>query len=192
MACTELVMSNPSSNQSQAGNLNEVDELRGQTFTMGSISRRMCKVDFFTKIVAPAAGNTITVEARLCENNGTSSPIGLILATSIAHTYTNLDHESDYSIRTFIFPATYILAANTDYCLLLYCTACSNCIVYTGSNENSYPNGDLILGDGSIHSQYDLIFYIYYNEWVGKINGITNPDCIYGIDVANISKVNGE
>ena len=204
MACDTVIDSVETTNRNHFFNIDAIGEYSGQAFTLGSTTRDVCKASFFLNFEELDAGEyyTVRAEVRACSGTvGTNAvPTGAALATSDNVTITNGDTGWDsWTLYNFDFSTPYTLTASTDYCILLYIVA-----------ENCAPNDDLEFGaeyqgahagnyfeNGSYNANYDAIFYIYYDAdvvatgWTGIVNGVTNPEKVNGVSVANIVKVNG-
>lgn len=166
----------------------------GQAFTMGGTGRTICGAKFY--LDNNASGPNITVEARIYACTGTVGTNGQItgaaLATSTSQSF-NTVQGAAWVEFTFLTP--YALSANTDYCLVLYCSArTSPAQIDVWSDASSPSHGGNFCFLGGTNNGWDNNFYAYsepFSDWTGIILGVTNPAKVNEIAKANISKING-
>ena len=164
----------------------------GQAFTMGGTARDLCQASVYTYTTSVA--NNVYLEMRLYAATGTvgstAVPTGSVLATSDSRLFNGA---SSGAFSTFTFSTPYTLQANTDYCIGVYFVSSTSGYVVVYQDDSSPSHGGNFYGASGAVSGTDNNFYVYYDDsgWTGKINGVTNPDKINGVSVANIASVNG-
>lgn len=194
MACDQVILSNTGTSAG-TNNMSVIDYGIGQAFTMGSISRCLCKSRHYINITS---GTSLTLDARVYACTGTpgtdGKPTGNALTTSTEIVYTS---NSSASWKDFIFSTPYRLIGETNYCIGVYIKDKDG----SGSFDHHYTNNQIdsnYFNGNTVHPDRDAFIYIYYDPnincgtgWTNTINGVITPSKINEIAVANISKVNG-
>jgi len=151
----------------------------GQTFRPSdSYTLTSCKFNI------RRGGATLTgnLKAYLYAHTGTFGsgglPTGDILATSDSLDMSTLT--TSYTLYTFTFDGTYVLVANTAYCLIIYSTDGSMTgstyprigAVGTGTHEGNGIRYLSAIGNWEAYSTIDIMFYVYGDVYVAPTDPI--------------------
>lgn len=170
----------------------------GQAFRMGGVARDIVAAKFRIVSVIGSVDDSITLAAKIYACTGTPGTDGVqtgaALATSTPIEYTESSDPFQPAWVEFTFSTPYTLNANTNYCLVLECTALTEVAaaqaIVTSDDTSPTHDGNQCYYDGSpgYNANEDTNFYAYSAGWSGKLNGIT-PGKVNG--VANIGKIIG-
>lgn len=174
----------------------------GQAFRMGGVAADIGSAKFRMVAIAVMEGDSITLAAKIYACTGTPGTDGMqtgeALATSTPIEYTESSDPFQPDWAEFTFSTPYTLEANTNYCLVLECTALTEVATAQGivTSDDTSPthDGNECYYDGSpgYNADEDTNFYAYSAVigWSAKINGVS-PGKVNGVAVANIGKITG-
>jgi len=171
----------------------------GQAFRMGGVAKDIVTAKFRTVVIIGGGADSITLAAKIYACSGTPGTDGVqtgaTLATSTPIEYTESSDPFQPDWAEFTFSTPYTLVANTNYCLVLECTALTEVAVaqaiVTSDDTSPTHDGNQCYDNGApgYNVGEDTNFYAYSAGWSGKLCGVSSPGKVNGI--ADIGKITG-
>ncbi|MCK5609058.1 hypothetical protein KAR91_44700 [Candidatus Pacearchaeota archaeon] len=177
---------------------NPVGENFGQAFRMGGTNQDIVSAKYRLIVTIGGGADSITLAAKIYACTGTPGTDGMqtgsALASSDEIVYTD---DVASAFVTFTFSSPYTLLANTNYCLVLECTAWAEDTISMArtSFDMSSPTHDgnrcyCLSGTPGYNADEDHNFYAYSAGWAGKIIGVA-PGKYIDIASTSIGKIIG-
>lgn len=172
MTCDQIIDSYYGSEDSSKYFEDAVGDNYGQAFRMGETARDICGARFRMIVVIGGGTDSITLAAKIYACTGTPGTDGMqtgaALSTSDPIEYTD---DVDASWVDFTFSTPYTLNANTNYCIVLECTAWTEEVlaqavtsidISSPTHEGNYCYN--ISGTPGYNVGSDYNFFMYYES----------------------------